>query len=353
MIKQIILHIGYPKTATTTIQKFLFEHKEKIENFDIFSFNPDGTVNKSGNCQKTLPYKKSKTFKLKGFNSWKIDALKSYLFEKKQNNNNEKILISAERFILTNKKSIKEFKKFLSTFTDNFKVIVYLRRQDQSACSFFQESCKPNRKMTYLWGVTGEILPNKNDMDAMAYFNYFEMLKAWEESFGVENIIPRIFDKSRFIRSNIIIDFLTNLDISISSDIENKVKEFKNANISLSRMQQQGLIYAYKNRLTIDERRLVYSKLKFLKCSGKLLPSKSQAIKFYNYFHESNEKLLKKYNFGSDSLFDDNFENYLSKSNLSLNREEKKELELFYKQHIGKYETQRSIISKIFNKVRK
>ena len=329
MISEIFLHIGYPKTASTTIQKFFLKHRNEFNGFDIFSIHPDGRKNKSGNSQRMLPYKKGKGFQLVEFDHWKLVELSKFLLKKSESLGTERVLISAERFILADRESIELFREFLSGYSQNIRVIVYLRRQDKSARSFFQESCKPKRKMTNLWGITKDIFPASSSTHALAYFDYCSVLESWEKVFGINNIMPRVFEETELIENNVIVDFMGSLNIPISNNMRKKIDRFKSINISLSRMQQQVLIYSYKNKLPLRVRQKIYSQISLFQCQDKLLPSKEEAESFYKKFKSGNQKLAKKYNLSVDSLFDESFSEYPANSNLELSDGELKKIESF------------------------
>ncbi|MEZ9553069.1 hypothetical protein AB4256_17680 [Vibrio breoganii] len=301
MIKEIILHIGYPKTGSTSIQNFLLSVNGLLENFEIFSIHPTGKPNPSGNSQRMLPYEED-LFKIKSFEHWRLSALDKFLKEKLKNNPENRILISAERFVLAQKDDIVKFKNYLSQFTESIKVVCYVRRQDESAVSFFQESLKPGRVMTRLWG-TRDFFPKVENSEALDYFNYNNTLSYWENVFGLKNVTLRIFSKDSLIKQDINYDFLEACNINFNLSVEDSIRNFSQKNESLSRLQMLYLMdekYKYK--------KFAFSKIENLLCDKKLKPSLDDAKRFYDKYRYSNSMLFQRH--GILKEFSDDFNSY-------------------------------------------
>lgn len=339
MISEIILHVGYPKTATTTIQKFLVKHIKHIPNVDIFSLNPDGSFNPSGNSQKQLPYTEEQ-FLLKEFKHWKLQALKNYLHKNQQSEDSKKIIISAERFIIASKDSLAQLKRTLLNYSAKVTVIVYLRRQDEAALSFFQESMKPNRVMSRLWG-TDSYFPTKEQ--ALNYFDYSLSLNKFESVFGLENIKPRLFCRSQFVSGNIIIDFLTAANINVSPIIMRAANRFKDVNVTLSRLQLLTLKTIQLN-YDRDFYKYAFKNIGQVACEEKLSVCPQQSSEFINIFESSNRDVFERYKFSNEYKFKP-IEISRNQRNDTITNSDNRIIELFVNQTLSSFEQDKYVSS--------
>lgn len=194
----VYLHIGIPKTATTTIQKSLFENKKALLSSGYLY--PDTGITDFGhhNLARELSHfqgQQSKFIPGKGTLDELVDEIDS---SKVQN-----IIISSEVFAPLNEGGINILKNKLSNY--NVRIIIYLRRQDHFLFSHWAQGVK---YMTIVapfneW-VKGRLSENK----AMPVANYKHLLKKWSSAFGKQNIILRIFEKEE-LQGHIFHDFLS------------------------------------------------------------------------------------------------------------------------------------------------
>ncbi len=196
--KNIFLHIGLPKTGTTSIQNTL----QYMQNCGILS-------------EKNFQYHNhNKMFSLLQENlcfpddekifSEKLNAeLKIYV-----NDNIEEIkdniIFSQEGFSLDavddyRVVSTARVKKFYNVFKEfNIKVIIYLRRQD-----IFLESLYAQ------WAKTGMLTKEKMLKDDLKKSLFFKKhLDDYTELFGKQNVIVRIFEKDALLNGDVVSDFL-------------------------------------------------------------------------------------------------------------------------------------------------
>lgn len=121
--------------------------------------------------------------------------------------------------------------------------------------------------------------------------------------FGKENIRVRILEKEKLYKNDLIKDFLNLIDLDYDSC---SFKEPRNLNESMNRLEQisNHLLNEYGiNNLSINN---------IDNDSSKLLPTKNEAIAFYECFKQSNKDLNKKYSvsLSCESIFEENFDRY-------------------------------------------
>ncbi len=202
MEKTLYLHIGTPKTGTTSIQHFCYNNREiLLEKGFLYPDFPFVYANKGKYrnglfleavfCDKEGVRQREQEEEnfIKG-----LQMLKE-LF--KTHNN---IILSDEGIWTAcfNRKRGRPLMRRLKEEAEeagyNIKIIVYLRRQDDFLLSWYNQIIKHNitSKNTLTWE---EYFDNYNKYIKLDYFN---CLKKLEHIFGKENIIARRFDKNYF-----------------------------------------------------------------------------------------------------------------------------------------------------------
>lgn len=196
MKKTIYLHIGIGKTATSAIQKSLYDNKDKLSYIDFY-------IPKTGLSQDNFGHHLLANIEEEevSTNTIKLyQTLEKELCIIEENN----IIISSEYFCYCKPSYI----KFLKSFFDDYevKIIFFVREQVKLLES------------TYLqWQAQGHDYKYKIDnffKMASGGFNYIWMINNWSESFGKKNIIVKIFDK-HFLKEGIMKYFFQDISNSI------------------------------------------------------------------------------------------------------------------------------------------
>ncbi len=229
--KTIYLHIGVPKTASSTIQKGLFIFRNKLMGNGYY-YPKSGLI---GTNHKNI------FFELCSMPDHKIKyqpgngSLKD-LVEEIKKSNFKNYIISVEHFSLLKLPEINNLKYALNLFEVN--VIVYLRRQDKVIQSGWTQNAKRMVFKKSLGEIISEELGNSNSV-----YHYEYLLNQWAAAFGKPNIVVRIFEPER-LKGNIFHDFLytcgiRNLDDYPPPEAANISPDFKTL----------GLIHEISNRL--------------------------------------------------------------------------------------------------------
>jgi hypothetical protein len=176
-MKQILLHIGTPKTGTTALQNFLFKHSDKLNSQGILYSRNFLRGNKS---------------RIRGHHSLAYDVLGkkglgdgqcwNLLLEEIKSSKSDVVVISAEAFWLCTEKEIQKVAKYLESYS--VKVVVYLRNPFKFLLSLYKQVVKKGRY-------------NKSFRDFIDeyYTDYGHYLAMWASVFGKENIKVCIYDK--------------------------------------------------------------------------------------------------------------------------------------------------------------
>jgi hypothetical protein len=297
MINEIYLHIGSHKTGTSSIQGFLKRHTEALHrNEGLLYYSPKPWP------LATVPGTTDFSVRLAGLNALgKIDA--------------EKLVISHENFSwLTSAEDIRSLQIKLRKFCKRPRVLVYLRRQDMLAISQKQEGTKsPDNSVAY--GHEIAALPSKLTESARLYLDFETKINKWADAFGKDNVVIRLFEKGGLHEDDSISDFLKCLGVDPQAKYARPPRI--NESISLSKqifLHQTREFFAEKS----PEKMHLVRAVRNLKLpeTEKLLPSRDEALAFYEPFRESNRRLNQKYRISANPcLFSDDFSFYPEVSN--------------------------------------
>ena len=315
---KLLIHIGMPKTGTTSLQHFLFENNEILHSkgWDY------------PNISSKVPLRDYKSReKLFFINGWglRVTCEKSDDLSKKQFNDimnyllecleKYDVIVSCESLWYTD---LKQFLEKIKSFYKNIKVLVYIRRQDKIIESLWNEYIKNDISRFHVLKEINEFYSE--------YLNYLFKIQQIEEIVGSKNIIVRIFEKEAFEpvgkNGDIISDFLTVLRLS---DILKDCKPAKRFNDRLSnylveakRLFNMSFFTTKLNETMIEERRKVFLAAEFsdlfldieqeLKDQGESISdgvlSPQERTKILKQYEEGNREIARRY-FGREELFSD------------------------------------------------
>lgn len=315
-----VIHIGTEKTGTKTIQEFLFQNRSKLLNKNIIYPTTLGLKDNrklAAYCMDS--HNIDDYIKLLGIISvekrgrWKKNlhaTLKNELL--RLEGSASKVIFSSEHLQsrLNSLHEIQTLYDLLEPYFNSIKILLYLRRQDQVAVSLYSTMCRAG-------GTRVEVLPKKADSNS-AYYNYYNLVKKWETIFGKSNIDIRIYDKDKFIGGDLLNDFIFTCGIEYRDNYI--IPLDMNKRLSKN-MQKLLIIYNRFFPRFIDDKPSVFNnqlrdfiihELADKYGNTESLPTKEEAIKFYNTFRQSNIKLADEY-LSKKELFSEDFSKYPDK----------------------------------------
>lgn len=294
-MKKLYLHIGMHKTGSTSLQQSLVESKSQLQqhNWDFIHLDP------LGNSSLFVDVKKESSI---------ITSISPSLEAKLTDVHYENTIISGEHFsAINNKAALENLSTRLEKQFDQVKIVIYLRRQDKIALSFKQQASKGLKKdhmlSSMLCGHSTNPLPTLTD-DLTQYLDFHAKLTLWSTVFGKDNLIVADFDNLE--NKDICFDFAKRVALPISLTSQ-RTNEGVTRRFSLfsHRFIEKGL----------DPEFALNLRGKLNNDTEKVLPSRVEAIEFYQHFDASNQKLAS--DFGLS--FADNFDHYPLKSNYFYN----------------------------------
>ncbi|WP_254410498.1 hypothetical protein [Campylobacter coli] len=273
------IHIGTPKTGTTSIQKFI------TLNLDLFL--QQGMVYPKTFCVNNqhakIAYIIKKNMK-SDFNFW-LNQEVVFLRNEISENKKYTFLFSSEMISLYINESytlirLKELFNWLGF--KNIKCILYLRSNDEYMISHSSQNIKCGLGVYY---------KRKAEFcTSMGMHMYKTICKNYINVFGKENIIVRLFDKNEFYQGDLLKDFIHS--IGLEWDNKFRIPERENETLDLIGFELQGRL----NKLGCGWNNKINSTMEF---SEKYFTSKDPHLKFQpakevtqsymDYFEESNE----------------------------------------------------------------
>lgn len=309
-MRTLYVHIGTPKTATTSIQMFCVEN-QKVLNKQSYSYPlldfvyPHVAHRRNGHFLVGWVYKpggqedveKEQELWEKGL------AMIHQEFEKYGN-----VILSDENiWHSSNGRKFPFWAKLMQDAKEHdyqVKVIVYIRRQDGLANSWLSQQVKEgwNTNATIKW----DSFQRKT---RKVVFNYYLLLEKIAEVTGRENIIVRIFDRKKFKGKDhtIFSDFLEAIGVDYTDDF--KITE-EEANRSLTGNSQE-ILRIVNTVLPDDDKVRTLVRQAAQDCENYKDPqnnfvmfSEEEFNKFMGRYEKWNEAIAKDYLHQEEPLFD-------------------------------------------------
>lgn len=352
-MKTLYIHIGTPKTGTTSIQNFCGLNREKLKEqgvlYPIMNYHYERkSVNRNG-------YFLTGTIKENGTRNKEkekqvFDSELQYIVDCFKEN--DTILLSDESIwwaTSTRRKGLwKDLKKHSEQHNYQIKVIVYLRRQDQFMMSRYNQRLK-----TDFVASTQNFDEYFADMNGRfkCVMDYRDRIDNIAKSISKENVIVKRFDRNYFYNGDLNQDFLNILGVKVDDSFQ-QLKETANTGISV----QSGEIKRVLNRLkpiTMAENNKLLEILNecenVLPESNTSLMSTDEVKNFMEQFVDSNESIVDEYIGDGKPMFDYDYKQKPVWSYEDKNYHE--EVILFFAKAVGSVYKENQQLKKELNKI--
>lgn len=310
-----ILHIGTPKTGTTSIQEVLSTNRaELIEAGLAYPKVPGKRAHVSLGAYmwraggKPLGQLESYTGPTDNLG----EALQAEMAELPDSVGT--VIFSAEHAWNQgfSEGSVPALRRLLEPMFSSFRIIVYLRRQDEKAVSLFSQALRRG-------AIRHSPLPQQPKQREV--FDFDAGLRPWVETFGRASIDARIFERSAMRDGDVVTDFLA------AASIPDLRRPNVSENISLTSEAQEFLrglnemplpsaepraVAEGKRAPTVGPRPPAYLRDFLVKAfPGRgMLPTRAEAEDFYRSFAASNERVRAMFFPERRTLFSEDFNRY-------------------------------------------
>lgn len=306
--KTIYIHIGANKTGSSSIQQFMDVNRDLFASKNLYYVNKDIVSHAHHPMAWVLQGSKGT------IPNYKVNQMvwEDVVAEIKTTNYLN-YLISSEFFItVKNIEQTNRIKKYFSEF--NVKIILYIRPQDLWIESAYLQKVKTGIEC----GRFIDFIKNPDQE-----FDIEKLLRAWECSFGVDNIIIRNFDDKE-VKKDLISDFINIFNFKYE-DFKG-IKHLPRVNDSITR-ELSELFLKYKDKLDDAGRnKIIFTYNQKIKnknsLNTKYLDQESRE-EFLKKYQNSNEAIAKRY-FKRDILFEKDDKKY--EGVMEYTREEKDQI---------------------------
>ncbi|WP_350588072.1 hypothetical protein [Psychrobacter sp. 78a-MNA-CIBAN-0178] len=237
---QCILHIGTEKTGTTVLQNWLYYNKDKLSENRVYLSNFLGKPNNRLLVCYFMDHFDD-WFRTKGIDTQheKDVFFKNFRQElcseiNEASKNHDYMIITSEHFHsrLVNADSIVKLKNFLYQVFENVKVICYFREQSAMRQSLYSTALKVS-------SVDNFKEFQQDISETTYYYNFYEIANRWSDIFGLGNCIFKVYDRERFLNSDLRMDFINSINIGVH--YKDLCYDLNGANESLSFIE--GVLY--------------------------------------------------------------------------------------------------------------
>ncbi len=314
-MKTLYLHIGTPKTATTSIQRFCDSNQQALEahgyTYPDFPFHYEHKGRSRNALFLTTQILDQNGKRLRAQEEKNLQegyALIDDAFQKF-----DSVILSDEMiWHLTHPGRERahlweELKGKSREGGYSVKIIVYLRRQDCYCSSYWNQIIKKGVDpwQTRTWE---EWLQNKG---FLRFLQYYEKLEGIAEVFGRENIVVRRFERGKFYRGMVEADFLQAIGIEMTDEF--RIPEYEaNPGLAGNLVEFKRLINTLPD-LSFQDKKFFWKTLSACSDLSEAnypsgMFSQEEAAAFMEQYEEGNCKIVKEYLHEDDApLFDMTF----------------------------------------------
>jgi len=314
--QKAVLHIGVEKTGTTTIQEFLHLNRRLLSEQGIHFPRFMNLRNHwklavyCGNNRRSNQFTDLLDIdEPEKRNNW--NATFSDTFNREIKNivhQYQHVIFSSEHFtsLLKDQEEIETLRAFLAQHFSTFSIIIYIRRQDLLASSMIGTKAKS--------GI-GNGIATGNNINRRHYYNFHKTLKNWSLVFGKENICLRVFEASKLLHGDLLLDFMHAAGIKNNPDFLMPAR----LNTSPSAMAIEAAwqfikIFPEQNN-PVQWKLMRDFRVELMRQVSSRFPGppkrlhKADAVNFYNRYHKSNLLVAQEW-LGREDLFTDDFSMY-------------------------------------------
>lgn len=206
---RLVLHIGTEKTATTTLQHFLYHNRAALAARGVALSDACGSPNNrrlAAYCQPETRF--DNFFQTRGIRS--LAEKQAFYAEFETAFKAEVADLQGDALILTSehlhsrlidRDCVQKLHDLVAPLFSEIRVICYFREQAAVAKSLYSTAIKGGKSESFASFLDGCTPDNHR-------YNYHSSFSIWADVFGADALVARVFDKGEFVGGDICADFL-------------------------------------------------------------------------------------------------------------------------------------------------
>jgi len=295
---KVFLHIGLPKTGSTTIQGFLTKNRQEIARRGFLYPCATGLPTSKALVSYAAAEGSFSHYRLPpkaptgqaSYREWLRDALLTELAER----DSTMVVFSDETLgaRLRDVGALERLRELLIACGSEITIICYLRRQDELALSLAWNYVLEGSPTALVFPPTGK---------ALGLYDYYSIVSLWAQIFRPENIRVRRFGPAYHAGGDVLSDFLEIVGIDATGLIRPAAM---NRSPSAKNLEFLERLNPYLGRWTKQERVSLIRNLNGYESTGKLGASRAEREMFLSQFEKSNRKVAQEFLGIEGPLFD-------------------------------------------------
>ena len=211
---RLILHVGMGKTGTSSIQFFLRDNRERLGDVGVlFPATPGAArhqrltqfVRTEDELANSQEWRRETQYELATFHK----AFQQDVIAEIEQAGLGRVLLTDEVLFKSSDEALRRLAELTRSISDELRLVVYLRRQDDHLISRYQQEVK-----------VGEILRLRvwAEQDMSDLYDYYARLQAHQRFLAPEQLIVRRYERDAFVGGSIYQDFLDAAGIELQAD---------------------------------------------------------------------------------------------------------------------------------------
>ncbi|MBX9699327.1 MAG: hypothetical protein K2X74_07810, partial [Acetobacteraceae bacterium] len=296
--RRAVLHIGAPKTGTTSIQEYLALNRETMQPLGFAFPQAPGKRTQARLAVTVAQAGKGITAGLEQLRTG-LDAELARLPASVHT-----VIFSAEHLSakIADEADARRLREFLDTWFDRYRVILYMRRQDELAISGYSTRLRAGRSHE-------NVLPTTEGVHAR--HDFLPILERYGAAFGRDALLPRIFARDAFKDGDLLSDFR---DAAGLPALPNLPPKAMNTSINVAAQEFVRRLNAIHQDEGDGDHDKIPNQIRAIlndHFSGQgRRPSQAEAVAYYAKYRESNETIRTSWFPERPTLFSEDFSRY-------------------------------------------
>jgi hypothetical protein len=295
--KPVILHIGMPKTGTSSIQQYLHNNRSALRGRGFVVPTTPGRLNHESialyalaDASRATIRRRHELLSVAAVKRFRESFLTDLASEAAGWRDDETVILTNEHMSqLGEPEEFGRLQELLAILGRRpVRVVIYLRRQDLSCLSGYSQRIKTGG--TLHWSeLTGEI--------DRSVFDYEAILERWRSVFGKESLSVRVFERRQWVRGDLIWDFLSAVGCEEGPDLGKSVH--KNESLDARSLEYLRRLNPWYPRFVDGRlnprRQALVAAMQRIAEGPSLRMDRDLAEKFLDRYREGNARIAREY----------------------------------------------------------